>query len=157
MVIHEKGNIFDYSVDAIVNTVNTQGVMGKGLALAFKNKYPSMFIEYQYRCSKSLVKIGKMDVHVLRNYSNADTLVQPHLIINFPTKDHWKDPSKIEYVKSGITDLKKIIKECGITSIAIPPLGAGLGGLNVSDVRTLLESNFSNLDYECKIILLNFD
>ncbi len=125
MIKFIKGDIFESECEAIVNTVNCYGKMGKGLALEFKNRYPEMFLVYKRACDEGRVKVGKM--HIWKN------------IINFPTKDHWRNPSKMEYITSGLQDLVEVIKEKGVKSIAIPPLGCGLGGLNFYLVKKQIE------------------
>lgn len=124
------------NVDAIVNTVNCVGIMGKGIALQFKNKWPKNFEAYEAACQAKEVRIGKMFVY------DSGGLVKPNFIINFPTKVHWRSKSRIEYIRSGLTDLISTIKKLGVRSIAIPPLGCGNGGLNWNDVRHLIESEF---------------
>lgn len=130
-----KGNILNSKAEAIINTVNTKGIMGKGIALQFKNAYPEMFNDYQKACKEGIVTTGKMHI-----WKNTD-MFGPKYIINFPTKDDWKQKSKIEYIEKGLADLVLVIKELGISSIAIPPLGCGNGGLNWVKVKnTILDS-----------------
>jgi O-acetyl-ADP-ribose deacetylase (regulator of RNase III) len=127
-------------VDAIVNTVNCVGVMGKGIALQFKNKWPANFREYGAACKSKLVRPGRMMVH------DSGGLVRPNYIINFPTKDHWRGASKIEYIRDGLVDLIVQVRRLGIRSIAIPPLGCGNGGLNWNEVRPLIEEAFADIN-----------
>jgi O-acetyl-ADP-ribose deacetylase (regulator of RNase III) len=122
-------------VDALVNTVNTQGVMGKGLALQFKKAFPDAFQSYERACKAGEVVPGKM--HVVRR------LAAPRFIINFPTKKHWRNPSKLEYIRDGLCDLIEQVRALDIHSIAIPPLGCGHGGLAWEDVRPLIEQAFA--------------
>lgn len=129
------GNLLKDSVDALVNTVNTKGIMGKGIALQFKQAYPDMFKKYEFDCKHGDVRLGK--VHIYDNGALADG---PRWIINFPTKDHWKSKSKINDIEAGLIDLAKQIEILGIRSIAIPPLGCGLGGLRWSEVYSLIET-----------------
>lgn len=129
MIYYVKGNIFNSNAQAIVNTVNCVGVMGKGLALQFKNNYPSNFEAYKQACNNRQVIPGKMFVHQ----------VDDKIIINFPTKRHWKDNSLTEDISSGLDDLLKVIATYNIKSIAIPPLGCGLGGLEWKEVKKLIE------------------
>ena len=124
-----KGNILNSKAEALINTVNTKGVMGKGIALQFKQAFPEMYKEYEHESKIENISIGKM--HVWR--SNAMFGVK--YIINFPTKKDWKHPSKMEYIEEGLADLVKVIKEYSITSIAIPPLGCGNGGLDWKVVK----------------------
>lgn len=128
-----------HDVDAIVNTVNCVGVMGKGIALQFKNKWPANFQQYQAACKASEVRPGRMLIH------DCGGLIKPNYIINFPTKDHWRGASKIEFIEDGLVDLINRIRDLGIRSIAIPPLGCGNGGLNWVDVRPLIEDAFAQL------------
>lgn len=129
MITFTEGNLLNADVEAVVNTVNTQGVMGKGIALMFKEAFPDNFKAYAAACRRGEVVVGKMFV-----FQRHD-LVAPRLIINFPTKKHWRNPSKIEWIDEGLQDLKRVIAEYRITSIAIPPLGAGNGGLDWDDVK----------------------
>jgi len=117
-----KGNLFDDKSDALVNTINCFGAMGKGIALEFKNKFPDMFAKYKEDCANNLVQVGKMNV-----WENPNG--NPKWIINFPTKHHWKYNSRMEWIVEGLQDLVEVIKEKGITSIGIPPLGCGNGKL----------------------------
>lgn len=123
-------------VDAIVNTVNCVGVMGKGIALQFKNKWPANFTAYAAACKAGQVRPGRMFVF------DSGALVKPNFIVNFPTKDHWRGASKIEYIRDGLVDLVAQIRQLGIRSIAVPPLGCGNGGLDWSEVRPLIERAF---------------
>ena len=133
-------------VDAIVNTVNCVGVMGKGIALQFKNKWPANFNAYAAACKASQVRPGRMFVF------DSGGLVKPNFIINFPTKDHWRGSSKIEFIRNGLVDLVAQVKHLGIRSIAVPPLGCGNGGLDWADVRPLIEAAFETLpDVEVRL------
>lgn len=125
-----EGNLLTADVDALVNTVNTEGVMGKGLALQFKRAFPDAFKSYSEACKAGEVEVG--EVHVVQR------LVAPRFIINFPTKKHWRQPSKLAYVEEGLQDLVTKVKLNGISSIAIPPLGCGNGGLDWADVKPLI-------------------
>jgi O-acetyl-ADP-ribose deacetylase (regulator of RNase III) len=130
-------NLLHDDADALVNTVNCVGVMGKGLALAFKQSYPAMFEAYRADCRRGLVATGRMYVWANPNGSN------PRLIINFPTKQHWRDRSQLEWIASGLEDLVDVIGTRRITSIAVPPLGCGLGGLHWPAVRELIHWAFT--------------
>lgn len=123
------GNLLTEQVDALVNTVNTQGVMGKGIALQFKKAWPAMFRDYQAASKRGEIIPGR--VHVWETGS----LSGPRFIINFPTKRHWRAPSKLADIEAGLADLAEVIRARGITSIAIPPLGCGNGGLAWKDVE----------------------
>jgi len=128
-----QGDIFTANTEAIVNTVNCVGVMGRGIALQFKKRFPENFKEYESACSREEVVPGKMFVY------ETGALFNPRIIINFPTKRHWRGESKIEDIENGLIDLVRIIQEKNIKSIALPPLGCGLGGLNWSDVKMLIQ------------------
>jgi len=141
MITYKTGNLLEADVDAVVNTVNTMGVMGKGIALMFKEAFPDNFKAYEAACRQKTVRLGEMFVTERR-----DLIGGPRWIINFPTKAHWRFPSKIEWIVSGLDDLKKVIKERDIKSIAIPPLGSGNGGLNWSAVKPVIQRSLSDLD-----------
>jgi len=126
-------------VDAIVNTVNTVGVMGKGIALQFKRKWPANAKAYEAACKRIEVVPGKMFV-----FDNGG-LVEPKFIINFPTKRHWRQPSQMSDIDAGLVDLIAQVKLLGIQSIAIPPLGCGNGGLDWEHVRPRIEAAFKEL------------
>lgn len=128
-------------VDAIVNTVNCVGVMGKGIALQFKNKWPENARSYEVACKQGRVRPGKMFVF------DAGGLVKPHFIVNFPTKDHWRAKSKLQFIEDGLVDLVNEVRRLRIQSIAIPPLGCGNGGLDWAQVRPLIENAFSELPH----------
>lgn len=135
-----EGNIFERSnnVDAIINTVNCFGVMGKGVALEFKNRYPHNFDIYKQVCNKKELIPGKM-----LTVFNQDS---PKYIINFPTKNHWRYPSKIVYIENGLTALIEEIKKYSINSIAMPALGCGNGGLDWADVKKIIIERLSPLE-----------
>ena len=145
MIEYKNGDILREDVEAIVNTVNCVGIMGRGLALQFKNKFPQNFKEYQLACTNNEVQLGKMFVH------QTGQLINPKYIINFPTKGHWKQNSKIEDISNGLDDLTTIIEKYSIKSIAIPPLGSGLGGLDWKMVKKLIEEKLKNIN--CTVIL----
>lgn len=135
MITFVNTDIFTSSAQALVNTVNCEGYMGKGLAYQFKLMYPEMNKDYVNACKRGDVVIGRM-----HTYQTNDKL-----IINFPTKNQWRKPSKMEYIKQGIEDLIRIINEQKIKSIAIPPLGSGNGGLDWSEVRDLLSTSLESI------------
>ncbi len=134
---HGAGDLLQANVDALVNPVNVVGVMGKGLALQFKKAFPDVLKAYKRACDSGELVIGR--VHVVHRET------PPQFIIHFPTKEHWKNPSKIEFIRSGLIDLVEQVREREIKSIAIPPLGCGLGGLNWSEVETLIVNAFASL------------
>jgi O-acetyl-ADP-ribose deacetylase (regulator of RNase III) len=129
MIEFKTGDILRADVEALVNTVNCVGVMGRGIALQFKNAFPENFKAYESACAREDVQPGKMFVFERR------TLTNPKFIINFPTKRHWRGKSRMEDIDSGLKALVEEIRARSIRSIAIPPLGSGLGGLDWSDVR----------------------
>jgi O-acetyl-ADP-ribose deacetylase (regulator of RNase III) len=139
MISYTQGNLLNAGVDALVNTVNTVGVMGKGIALMFKETFPENFKAYEAACRREEVQIGRMFV------TERHDLIGPKWIINFPTKKHWRQPSKLEWIVEGLKDLRRVIAERGISSIALPPLGSGNGGLDWSTVRPLIEQELKSL------------
>ncbi|MDH0137715.1 macro domain-containing protein [Aeromonas caviae] len=139
MIKFIHGNLFDSQAKVIVNAVNTVGVMGKGIALDFKEKFPSNMAAYKQACTDGIVQIGKVfPVRVTESKS-------VEWVVNFPTKKHWKGKSDIEWIKAGLVDLKKFIESHNVASIAIPPLGAGHGGLPWNEVKTCIVSELSSL------------
>jgi O-acetyl-ADP-ribose deacetylase (regulator of RNase III) len=135
-----RGDLLKADVDALVNTVNTVGVMGKGIALQFKRAYPEMFRQYERACKAGDVQVGKMHVWP------TGQLTGPRFIINFPTKRHWKGKSQMSWIDAGLADLATVIHEHQIVSIAVPPLGAGNGRLSWPDVRSHIEASLGGLD-----------
>ncbi len=141
MIKETTGNLFESNSEAIINAVNCVGVMGKGIALQFKRKFPKeYFNSYKLACQNGELAIGKVQVFQLR-----DLETNPRFIINFPTKDHWREQSKIEYIESGLQSLVEAIEQYQIKSIAMPALGCGLGGLDYNEVKLLIENAFVNL------------
>jgi O-acetyl-ADP-ribose deacetylase (regulator of RNase III) len=132
MVSEERGNLLEAPADALVNTVNTVGVMGKGIALQFKQAYPANFRAYEAACRRGEVRLGSMFTY------ETGLLEAPRFIINFPTKGHWRARSRLNDIKAGLADLREVIRDRGIRSIAVPPLGCGNGGLDWRDVRPLI-------------------
>jgi O-acetyl-ADP-ribose deacetylase (regulator of RNase III) len=139
MIEFTSGDILKSEADALVNTVNCVGVMGRGIALQFKNAFPDNFKAYEAACKREAVQPGRMFVY------ETGQLTPPRFIVNFPTKRHWRGKSRIEDIESGLADLVKVIREKGIRSIAIPPLGAGLGGLDWNEVRPRIERALAGL------------
>lgn len=139
MIRYTQGNLLEAKVEAVVNTVNTVGVMGKGIALMFKEAFPENFKRYEAACKAKEVQVGRMFV------TERHELMGPKWIVNFPTKKHWRHPSKMEWVVEGLRDLHDLIRSKGIQSIAIPPLGSGNGGLEWSDVRAEIERALADL------------
>ena len=147
MVTITKGNIFNQDVEAIVNPVNTVGVMGKGLALHFKRRYPEMFEEYKQLCNQK----DEFYIGCINSYYSED---EDRYIINFPTKEHWRSPSKLEYIEIGLDTLHAVLEEKQIKSIAMPLLGCGLGGLKSDDVIDLIERKFDSTYIDVTIVTL---
>jgi len=143
MIHYKTGNLLDSEAAALVNTVNTVGVMGKGIALQFKNMFPNNFKLYAQACKNKEVKVGQLLV-----IEEEALLAGKKIIINFPTKTNWRLPSEYQYIESGLAELVKVIKEKNIKSIAIPPLGSGNGGLDWTRVKAILEKHLSGLDCE---------
>ncbi len=141
MIELKSGDIFEDGAEALVNTVNCVGVMGRGIALQFKKRYPENFARYEKACRKKEVQPGRMFVYETGNVMN------PKYIINFPTKRHWRNASCLADIESGLVDLVRTIRERDISSIAVPPLGCGLGGLDWNQVRERMENAFRPLEH----------
>lgn len=139
MIRFAHGNLLDADADALVNTVNIVGVMGKGIALMFKERFPENYEAYAAACKREELAVGRMFV------TQSPEPKGPRWIINFPTKAHWRNPSKLEWIESGLQDLRRVVEEKRIKSIAIPPLGSGNGGLSWHDVRPIIEASLSDL------------
>lgn len=133
MIESKKGDILKQNAEALVNTVNCVGIMGRGIALQFRKAFPENYKAYKKACDVQQVNPGRMFVF------DTNRLENPRLIINFPTKRHWKGKSRMEDIKSGLTDLVQILRRYKIRSVAIPPLGCGLGGLAWNEVRPEIE------------------
>lgn len=140
MIEYVQGNLLFAGVKALVNTVNCVGVMGKGIALQFKHAFPPNFRAYKEACNAGDVKLGRMFV-----FNTKNELANPHYIINFPTKNHWREKSCMSDIENGLQDLTAVIQELNIRSIAIPPLGGGLGGLDWREVKPRVEESFVSL------------
>jgi O-acetyl-ADP-ribose deacetylase (regulator of RNase III) len=140
MIQYKSGNILTDDAEALVNTVNCVGVMGRGIALQFKNTFPENFKAYEAACKREEVQPGKMFIF------ETNTLTNPKFIVNFPTKRHWRGKSRIDDIRSGLDALVKELKVRKIQSIAIPPLGSGLGGLNWEEVRSLIDQALEGVD-----------
>lgn len=135
MIKFIKGNIFDSDAEALVNAVNTVGVMGKGIALEFKKRFPKNFEIYKGVCDANMLSIG--DILIVEDGKT---------IINFPTKIHWRDNSKYEYIESGLRNLKEELKDLNIPSVAIPALGCGLGGLDWKIVKKMIVDELNDCE-----------
>jgi O-acetyl-ADP-ribose deacetylase (regulator of RNase III) len=140
MIDYHRGNLLDADAEALVNTVNTVGVSGKGIALMFKEAFPENFRAYAAACKAGRVAPGGLFITERRD------ILGPRWIINFATKDHWRSPSRLDWIKAGLADLRREIAERGIRSIAIPPLGAGNGGLDWAAVKPLIAEALGDLD-----------
>jgi len=134
MIRYARGNLLEAQVEALVNPVNEVGVMGKGLALMFRDAFPESARVYEAACARKEVHVGSVFV------TETGALLGPRWIVHFPTKKHWRDPSRIEWVHRGLADLVRVLRERQIRSVAIPPLGCGLGGLAWTAVRGEIES-----------------
>lgn len=142
MIKYVKGNLLQAKAHALVNTVNTIGVMGKGIALQFKEQFPANFKAYSDACKNGKIGIGKLFVF------EENTLNGKKIIINFPTKTEWYKKSQYSYIEEGLKDLVKIIEEYKLENIALPPLGCGNGGLNWDKVKALIENYLANISIE---------
>ncbi len=134
MIEFKSGDILSENTDAIINTVNCVGVMGRGIALQFKKAFPENFVAYESACQQKLVQPGRMFVY------ETEQLTTPHFIINFPTKRHWRGASRMEDIDAGLQSLVETIRKYKIQSVAVPPLGSGLGGLDWNEVRPRIEA-----------------
>lgn len=144
MIQYSNHTIFNVESQTIVNTVNCVGVMGAGLALECKLRFPKMYQDYRSRCKQKTVQLGKPYI-----YKESDDC----WIVNFPTKNHWKYPSKLEWIEKGLEYFVNSYQKEGITSIAFPKLGCDRGGLDWNDVKTLMEKYLNDLDIDIYICL----
>lgn len=140
MITYCQGDLLAADVDALVNAVNTVGVMCKGIALAFKTRFPANYQAYAAACQRGEVATGRVFV------TETQALLGPRWIVNFPTKQHWRDPSRLEWVQSGLQDLRRFLLAQGVQSVALPALGAGLGGLGWPAVRAEIEAALGDLN-----------
>lgn len=136
---HRKGDLLSDDSEALVNTVNTVGVMGKGVALQFRKAFPDNYRAYRRACERHEVKPGNMFVF------GTGRIEGPRLLINFPTKEHWRGKARMEYIDTGLTDLVRVLRLHNVRSVAIPPLGCGNGGLRWDDVRPRIEAALGSL------------
>ncbi|MFC9969457.1 macro domain-containing protein [Spirillospora sp. NPDC127200] len=142
MIVEKSGNLLLDDAQALVNTVNTVGVMGKGLALQFKRAFPDNFDAYALACTQGRVRVGEIF---------ATSIDGDRWILNFPTKRHWRQPSRLDDVRSGLDALVRLIVEMDLQSVAIPPLGCGNGGLDWGVVRPLIIDKLGGLDVEVRL------
>lgn len=143
MIKYITGNILESNAEALINTVNTVGVMGKGIALQFKKAFHNNYKAYVDACKKNEIDVGKLLVVKDSNISTGEKY-----IINFPTKKDWRKPAEYTFIDAGMDDLIRVIGELQIKSIAIPPLGAGNGGLEWEKVKKIIEKKLGNLEIE---------
>lgn len=139
MIKITRGNLLEADAEALVNTVNCVGHMGKGIALQFKKAFPENFRVYHQACRAKEVQPGRMFVFA------TGSMVNPKYIINFPTKRHWRGKSRVEDIQAGLEDLVETVGRYRIVSLAVPPLGCGLGGLDWDEVRPMIERAFAEL------------
>ncbi len=142
MITETQGNLLRDDAQALVNTVNTVGVMGKGIALQFKRAFPDVFETYASACREGKVKPGEV---------LPVALPEGRWVLNFPTKRHWRNPSRLEDIQAGLDDLVRVVAELHIRSIAIPPLGCGNGGLPWSEVRALIIEKLRGIDVDVRL------
>jgi O-acetyl-ADP-ribose deacetylase (regulator of RNase III) len=140
MITFTQGNLLDSKAEALVNTVNTVGVMGKGIALMFKEAFPENYRAYADACKRNEIEVGRVFGTERRDWVSG-----PRWIINFPTKKHWRNPSRLEWITAGLSDLVRFVRQHHIRSIALPPLGSGNGGLDWIDVRPVIEEALRGL------------
>ena len=148
MITYLHKNILSSDSEALVNTVNTVGIMGKGIALQFKEKFLLNFKLYEKACKKNEIQIGKMFITETGMFTN------PKYIINFPTKTDWRTNSRLEYIAEGLDDLVRVIIEKKIHSITLPPLGCGNGGLDWKDVKPLMEQKLKSVSEKINIEII---
>jgi O-acetyl-ADP-ribose deacetylase (regulator of RNase III) len=139
MIKLQQGDILHADAEALVNTVNCVGIMGRGIALQFRKEFPENYKVYKAACDRGELQPGKMLVFDLNRFQH------PRFVINFPTKRHWRGKSRIEDIQAGLKTLVEEVRRRQIQSIAIPPLGCGLGGLNWNEIRPLIEQAFHDL------------
>ena len=145
MIHFTAGNIFAQPAEAIVNPVNCVGVMGRGLALQFKRRHPDAFLAYRQACRQRALRPGRVFVFGTERST-------PRWIAHLPTKDHWRDPSTLGYIRAGLDSLADAIHRHGMRSIAIPPIGCGLGQLRWDTVRPLIAARLGDLS--CTVVVL---
>lgn len=145
MIAYLRGNLLEDDAQALVNTVNTVGVMGKGIALQFKQRFPANFVAYAQACKLGQVQTGCMWV------TEPGELTDPRWVVNFPTKQHWRDPSRMAWVVDGLQDLRHFLVSNAVPSVALPALGAGLGGLPWPAVRGHIEAALGDLALDVRV------
>ena len=140
--VTKQGDIFQSGAQVLVNPVNCMGAMGAGLAKQFKERYPALNQQYRKDCGAGKVKTGEVLL-----YRVADG----RAVANLPTKNHWRDPSRLQWIKEGLADLNRVLSSENLTSVAIPAVGAGLGGLDWQEVLKLIKSELDNPDLTVEI------
>lgn len=140
MLIYKQGDLLKDDAEVLVNAVNTVGVMEAGIAKQFKKQFPEMYEKYKRDCKANKLRLGKMHLVQVEDEPEAK------YVINFPTLVHWQDQSNLSDIESGLIDLVRMVETYGFRTIAIPPLGCGVGGLNWEDVRYLIEQAFKSVD-----------
>jgi O-acetyl-ADP-ribose deacetylase (regulator of RNase III) len=139
MLRYTQGNLLEAPAEALVNTVNEVGVLGKGIALQFRETFPDSARAYEEACKREEVKVGRVLL------TETNDLTGHRWIIHFPTKKHWRNPSRMEWIHEGLRDLVRVVRAKGIRSLALPPLGCGSGGLEWTQVRREIEGAFAEL------------
>ena len=145
------GDLLAQDAEALVNPVNTVGVMGRGLALQFKKAYPEMFEAYRRACQRGQVELGLMHVWWVGGSDRWCFNGRPAFVINFPTKGHWQEKSRLEDIEAGLRDLVEVLLEKEVGSVAIPALGCGEGGLDWQDVKPLIVNAFEGVDIDVRL------
>ena len=145
MITYLRGNLLEDDAQALVNTVNTVGVMGKGIALQFKQRFPANYAAYAQACKLGQVQTGRMLV------TEPGERTGPRWVVNFPTKQHWRNPSRMEWVVDGLQDLRSFLVSNAVQSIALPALGVGLGGLPWAAVRGHIEVALDDLAVDVRV------
>lgn len=145
MIAYLRGNFLDDDAQVLVNTVNVVGVMGKGIALQFKRRFPANFAAYAQACRLGQVQTGRMFV------TETGELTSPRWVVNFPTKEHWRDPSRMAWVLDGLQDLRSFLVSNAVPSVAMPALGAGLGGLPWAKVREHINAVLGDLPVDVRV------
>lgn len=146
MITYHKGDLLQDDAQCLVNTVNTVGVMGKGIALAFKKAFPHNFVVYQNAFVNKQLAIGRLLV-----VEDSNLLLGRKTIINFPTKTHWRLPSEYGYILQGLEALKKYLSENNISSVALPAPGCGNGGLDWGKVKPMIEQKLADLPVDIRV------
>lgn len=146
MITYHKGDLLKDDADCLVNTVNTVGVMGKGIALAFKKAFPHNFLVYQKAFAAKQLAIGRLLV-----VNDVNLLLGQKFIINFPTKTHWRLPSEYSYISQGLDALKNYLEENDVRSVAMPAPGCGNGGLDWNKVKPMIEEKLGGLSIDLRV------